>query len=292
MAYYYNKSKVKRYKRKRKSKAKNPKNKYTIYETVTTDLGNESEFKHNQEVIIIDAKDFEEIEEKLQNMDISKTSPGNDQQNTTEPEDQITNQQLQKQLLDMDNNNIKLDQLNQELNYYKSQSLDLNRSLIGLTNTFNLLIDEVITKTRHQYEEIINQQYDLNKRELKSIIKTLNDTHRSNLEAYRNHNKRIRDNIDQEVEDANQQINNANIIKLYFKRKDVNLQVPTNDLNEDPEDLKLIDMVNNDQAIEKALSKPNLSQVDNTLIKQNLDNIPNFEDLAIESSETKKSIDM
>ena len=192
----------------------------------------------------------------------------------------------------MDNNNIKLDQLNQELNYYKSQSLDLNRSLIGLTNTFNLLIDEVITKTRHQYEEIINQQYDLNKRELKSIIKTLNDTHRSNLEAYRNHNKRIRDNIDQEVEDANQQINNANIIKLYFKRKDVNLQVPTNDLNEDPEDLKLIDMVNNDQAIEKALSKPNLSQVDNTLIKQNLDNIPNFEDLAIESSETKKSIDM
>lgn len=292
MAYYYNKSKVKRYKRKRKSKAKNPKNEYTIYETVTTDLGNESEFKHNQEVVIIDAKDFEEIEEKLQNMDISKTSPGNDQQNTTEPEDQITNQQLQKQLLDMDNNNIKLDQLNQELNYYKSQSLDLNRSLIGLTNTFNLLIDEVITKTRHQYEEIINQQYDLNKRELKSIIKTLNDTHRSNLEAYRNHNKRIRDNIDQEVEDANQQINNANIIKLYFKRKDVNLQVPTNDLNEDPEDLKLIDMVNNDKAIEKALSKPNLSQVDNTLIKQNLDNIPNFEDLAIESSETKKAIDM
>lgn len=288
MDYYINNATVKRYKRQRKSKAKNPKQLYTEYETVTLDLGNESEFKHGQKVVVIANEDYDTIMEELKQL--RSQSPQLQEDTKTDPKPKIdnvtndvTNKELQQQLLAMDNDRIKLEKVQRELATYKDMAIDWNGQLLGIETLFNKLIDEVIQATKQHYDVIIDQTMEDNKRALESLLKSIEDIHQANLETYQQHNIGIAGNIANIVEETNQQIRETSTWQMIRHKKEINLQVPTTDLMEPPKDIKNLNVVYNAQVMEKLQSKPNFGNVDIVELKQNLVNVPKLEALKVET---------
>ena len=288
MDYYINNATVKRYKRQRKSKAKNPKQLYTEYETVTLDLGNESEFKHGQKVVVIANEDYDTIMEELKQL--RSQSPQLQEDTKTDPKPKIdnvtndvTNKELQQQLLAMDNDRIKLEKVQRELATYKDMAIDWNGQLLGIETLFNKLIDEVIQATKQHYDVIIDRTMEDNKRALESLLKSIEDIHQDNLETYQQHNIGIAGNIANIVEETNQQIRETSTWQMIRHKKEINLQVPTNDLMEPPKDIKNLNVVYNAQVMEKLQSKPNFGNVDIVELKQNLVNVPKLEALKVET---------
>ena len=292
MEFYTNNGTVKRYKRQRKSKAKNPKQPITEYETVTIDLGNQSEFKHGQQVVIISCEDYATIMEELnakhghghQLQEEAKEDPTPKIDNVT---NDVTNQELHNQLLAMDNDRIKLEAVQRELDTYKSMAIDWNGQLLGMEPIINKLIDEVIQATKTAYDVEIDKVMEDNQKALHGLLANIEDIHRDNMEAYRNYNNAIAEDINQTVEETNEQIRNTSMLQMLRHKKDINLQVPTSDLMQPPGNIKTLALVNNAHVLEKLQSKPNFGNVNIAQLKHDLVNVPKLEELAVKTN-TKK----
>ena len=292
MEFYTNNGTVKRYKRQRKSKAKNPKQPITEYETVTIDLGNQSEFKHGQQVVIISCEDYATIMEELnakhghghQLQEEAKEDPTPKIDNVT---NDVTNQELHNQLLAMDNDRIKLEAVQRELDTYKSMAIDWNGQLLGMEPIINKLIDEVIQATKTAYDVEIDKVMEDNQKALHGLLANIEDIHHDNMEAYRNYNNAIAEDINQTVDETNEQIRNTSMLQMLRHKKDINLQVPTSDLMEPPGNIKTLALVDNAQVLEKLQSKPNFGNVNIAQLKHDLVNVPKLEELAVKTN-TKK----
>ena len=293
MAYYINNATVKRYEKRRESKAKNPKQKYTTTEVVTIDLGKKSEFKHNQNVVIIAREDYEDIMEKLDQKNVqnqqlqedTKTDPTPQKGNGT---NDVTNKELQQQLLAMDNDRIKLEAVQRELSQYQDMAIDWNGQLLGIETVFNKVVDEVVEKTKNAYNVEINRTMEENKKALHSLMATIEKIHQEDLEAYQNHNMVIAGNIDQTVDEANEQIRNTSTWQMIRHKKDINLKVPTTDLMEPPANIKKLTLVNNAEVMEKLQSKPNFGHVNIAELKANLEHVPKLEDMTVKSNSKRE----
>ena len=289
MEFYINNATVKRYQRQRQNKAKT---KYTTYETVTIDLGNKSECKHDQPVVVIAREDYATIMEMLdqkndqnqQHQEDTKVDPTPKNNDVT---NDVTNQELQQQLLGMDNMQIKLDNVQRELDKYKSMAIDWNGQLIGIESIFNALVDEVMEATKQAYNVEIDRTMEENRSALNSLLATIEDMHQDNLEAYHQHNIAVAEDITQTVEDTNEQIRNTSTWQMIRHKKDINLQVPTSNLMKPPANIKKLELVNNAHVLEKLQSKPNFGNVDIAKLKQNLVNVPKLEPLTVKP-DTKK----
>lgn len=288
---YINKGIVKRYKKKRKSKAKNPKQPYTITETVTVDLGNQSEYEHGQEVVIISTEDYEQLQEQLQQLQDQNQQLQEDAIIDPSPNGNVngnvTTNDISKQLISMDNAAIKLEKVQYELDYYKSMAIDWNGALIGIDKNINILVDEVIAATRKEYNKVIDEYHREQTKRLNQLLATIETKYNNDVGQYLEYNKGIAANIDAVVDETNQQIRNTSTIKWLFNKNKINLQVPTSDLMQRPPNIEKLSLVNNTQVLEKLQSKPNIGHVDNMAIKQNLVNVPNLEALAIKSNSKK-----
>lgn len=292
MEFYTNNAAVKRYERQRKSKAKNPKQPYTKYETVTVDLGNQSEFKHGQEVVIISREDYATIMEMLDkkdgqnqhHQDGTKVDPKPKIDNVT---NDVTNQELQQQLLAMDNDRIRLDNVQRELDTYKSMAIDWNGQLIGIETILNALIDEVIQKTKEAYDVVIDQTMEDNQRALHGLLANIEDIHQDNLEVYQQHNIGIAEDIDKTVDETNEQIRNTSTWQMIRHKKDINLQVPTSNLMEAPANIKKLDLLNNAHVLDKLQSRPNFGNVNIAKLKHDLVNVPKLEELTVKTNAKK-----
>lgn len=292
MEFYTNNATVKRYKRQRKSKAKNPKQPITTYETVTLDLGKESEFKHGQNVVVIACEDYAKIMEMLdknidqnqQHQEDTKTDPTPKIDNVT---NDVTNQELQQQLLAMDNDRIKLEAVQRELSQYKDMAIDWNGQLLGMEPIINKLIDEVMQKTKEAYDMEIDKTMEENQQALHSLMATIETIHQEDLEAYHQHNIAIAEDINQTVDETNEQIRNTSTWQMIRHKKDINLKVPTNDLMEAPANIKNLSLVNNAQVLEKLQSKPNFGNIDIARLKRDLVNVPKLEALAVKTNPKK-----
>ena len=295
MEYYINYATVKRYERQRKSRAKNPKTPYTTYETITIDLGNKSEFKHGQQVVVISKEDYANMTHEMEQLksqnqqlqDNAKVDPTQSDAINDDVTNHVTNEDIHQQLLAMDSDHIQLVNVQNELNQYKSMAIDWNGALIGIETGINKLIDEVINATKKQYDIVIDQTMEDNQRALQSLLKTIDDIHRDNLEAYHKNNIAIAGAIDQTVEDANNQIRNTSMWQMIRHKKDINLNVPTSDLMQPPGNIKELDIINNAKVMEKLQSKPNFGNVDIMEIKQNLVNVPRLEELTVKAKPKK-----
>ena len=291
MEYYINYATVKRYERQRKSRAKNPKTPYTTYETITIDLGNKSEFKHGQKVVVISKEDYANMTHEMEQLRSQSQQLQDNAKVDPTPNDDVTNnvtnEDIHQQLLAMDNDHIQLVNVQNELNQYKSMAIDWNGALIGIETVINKLIDEVINATKKQYDIVIDQTMEDNQRALQSLLKTIDDIHRDNLEAYHQNNVAIAGAFDQTVEDANEQIRNTSMWQMIRHKKDINLNVPTSDLMQPPGNIKELDIINNAKVMEKLQSKPNFGNVDIMEIKQNLVNVPRLEELTVKAKPKK-----
>ena len=289
MEFYTNNATVKRYKRQRKSKAKNPKQPITTYETVTLDLGNESEFKHGQNVVVIACEDYATLMEIVnqkhgqnqQHQEDTKTDPTPKIDNVT---NDVTNQELQQQLLAMDNDRIKLEQVQRELATYKDMAIDWNGQLLGMEPVINKLIDEVMEATKKAYDVEIDRVMEENQRALHSLMATVEKVNQDNLEAYHQHNIGIAEDINQTVEETNEQIRKTSTWQMIRHKKDINLQVPTTNLMEPPANIKTLELVNNAHVLEKLQSKPNFGNVNIAELKHDLVNVPKLEELAVKTN--------
>jgi len=290
MEFYTNNATVKRYKRQRKSKAKNPKQPITTYETVTLDLGNESEFKHGQNVVVIACEDYATLMEianqkhgqNQQHQEDTKTDPTPKIDNVT---NDVTNQELQQQLLAMDNDRIKLEQVQRELDKYKSMAIDWNGQLLGIETIFNALVDEVMEATKKAYDVEIDRVMEENQQALHSLMATIEKVNQDNLEAYHQHNIGIAEDITQTVEATNEQIRKTSTWQMIRHKKDINLHVPTTDLMEPPANIKTLELVNNAHVLEKLQSKPNFGNVNIAELKHDLVNVPKLEELAVKTNQ-------
>jgi len=295
MEYYINNATVKRYERQRKSRAKNPKTPYTTYETATINLGNKSEFKHGQKVVVISKEDYAKMTHEMEQLksqchqlqDNAKEDPIKNDAINDDVTNHVTNEEIKQQLLAMDNDHIQLVNVQNELNQYKSMAIDWNGALIGIETGINKLIDEVINATKKQYDIVIDKTMEDNKRALQKLLKTIEDTHHENMEAYQKSNMQIAGNINQLVDDTNNQIRNTSTWQMIRHKKDINLQVPTSDLMQPPGNIKELHLINNAQVIEKLQSKPNFGNVDVMEIKQNLVNVPRLEELTVKTNPKK-----
>ena len=289
MEYYINNATVKRYEKKRKSRAKNPKQPYTTYESVTIELSNKSEFKHGQKVVIISNEDYTKMANELeqlkaqnqQNQAHAKVDP---KPNDATNNGNVTNEDIHQQLLAMDNDHIQLVNVQNELNQYKSMAIDWNGALIGIETAINKLIDEVIKATKDAYDVVIDQTLEDNQRALQSLLKTVNDIHQSNMELYQQHNVGIAGAIDQIVDATNDEIKQTSIWQMIRHKKDINLKVPTSDLMQPPGNIQELNLINNAHVMEKLQTKPNFGEVDITAIKSNLVNVPKLEEMTIRST--------
>ena len=292
MEFYTNNGTVKRYERQRKRTLKDGTQKITEYETVTIDLGNQSEFEHDQQVVIIAREDYATLMEELnakhghghQLQEDTKEDPTPKIDNVT---NDVTNQELQQQLLAMDNDRIRLDNVQRELDTYKSMAIDWNGQLIGIETILNALVDEVIQKTKEAYDVVIDQTMEDNQRALHGLLANIEDIHQDNLEAYQQHNIGIAEDITQTVDEANEQIRNTSTWQMIRHKKDINLQVPTNDLMEAPANIKKLDLLNNAHVLDKLQSRPNFGNVNIANLKHDLVNVPQLEELKVKTN-TKK----
>ena len=292
MPYYINNATVKRYKKRRKSQAKNPKQEYTTTEVVTADLGKQSEFEHGQQVVIIAKEDYESILEELtqkhaQTQQLQEDKTPDPNQTNTDGTNDITNQELHKQLLAMDNDHIKLEAVQRELSTYKDMAIEWNGQLLGIETVLNKLIDEVMERTKQAYDVEIEKTMKDNQKALKSLLANIETINQDNLEAYHNHNVAIAEDINQTVEATNDQIRKTSTLQMIFHKKDINLQVPTSDLMEPPANIKNLLLVDNAEVMEKLQSKPNFGNVNIAKLKANLENVPKLEDMKVKSISKK-----
>ena len=292
MPYYINNATVKRYEKKRKSKAKNPKQAYTTTEVVTIDLGKQSEFKHNQNVVIIAKEDYEDMLEKLDQRNDQTQQHQEDPKPDPQPKigngtNDITNQELHNQLLAMDNDRIKLEAVQRELSQYKDMAIDWNGQLLGIESIFNTLVDEVIDATKEAYDVVIDQTMEENKKALHSLMATIETIHQEDLETYGKHNIAIAGNIAKIVDETNDQIRNTSTWQMIMHKKDINLQVPTSDLMEPPANINKLSLVNNAEVMEKLQSRPNFGNVSIAQLKANLENVPKLEDMKVKTRPKK-----
>lgn len=289
MEFYTNNGTVKRYERQRKRTLKDGTQKITEYETVTIDLGNQSEFEHDQQVVIIAREDYATLMEELnakhghghQLQEDTKEDPTPQNGNVT---NDVTNQELQNQLLAMDNDRIKLEAVQRELSQYKDMAIDWNGQLLGMEPIINKLIDEVMEATKKAYDVEIDRTMKDNQRALHGLLANIEDIHRDNLEAYHKHNIAIAEDIDKTVDETNDQIRNTSTWQMIRHKKDINLHVPTNDLMEAPANIKKLDLINNAQVMEKLQSKPNFGNVNIAELKHDLVNVPKLEELAVKTN--------
>ena len=292
MPYYINNATVKRYKKRRKSQAKNPKQEYTTTEVVTADLGKQSEFEHGQQVVIIAKEDYESILEELtqkhaQTQQLQEDKTPDPNQTNSDGTNDITNQELHKQLLAMDNDHIKLEAVQRELSTYKDMAIEWNGQLLGIETVLNKLIDEVMEQTKQAYDVEIAKTMKDNQKALKSLLANIETINQDNLEAYHNHNVAIAEDINQTVEATNDQIRKTSTLQMIFHKKDINLQVPTSDLMEPPANIKNLLLVDNAEVMEKLQSKPNFGNVNIAKLKANLENVPKLEDMKVKSISKK-----
>ncbi len=286
MEYYTNNGTVKRYERQRKRTLKDGTQKITEYETVTIDLGNQSEFEHGQKVVIIANEDYATLMEELNQLRI-KTQQLQETPKSDNVTNDVTNQELQNQLLAMDNDRIKLEAVQRELSQYKDMAIDWNGQLLEMEPVINALIDEVMEATKKAYDVEIDKTMEENQRALQSLLATIKDIHQENLETYHQHNIAIAGNIDKTVDETNDQLRNTPTWQMIRNKKKINLEVPTSDLMEPPANIKKLDLINNAQVMEKLQSKPNFGNVNIADLKRNLVNVPQLEELAVKTK-TKK----
>ena len=289
MEFYTNNGTVKRYERQRKRTLKDGTQKITEYETVTIDLGNQSEFEHGQQVVIIANEDYATLMEELKQLrtqnqqlqEVTKTDPPQNIDNVT---NDVTNQELQNQLLAMDNDRIKLEQVQRELSTYKDMAIEWNGQLIGLEPVINKLIDEVMQKTKEAYDVEIDKTMKENQKALRSLLKTIEEVHQENLETYHQHNIAIAEDIDGVVTATNDEIRNTSTWHMIRHKKDINLHVPTSDLMEAPANIKKLVLSDNAHVMDKLQSRQNFGIVNTARLKHDLVNVPQLETLTVKTN--------
>lgn len=247
---YYNKAKVKRYKRKVKSKTKNNKEQFRIVETVNIGLSKSSEFEDMEEVTIIKTNDFNKIleyETELKNKDKEISILKNEL-------NKLSNVHVQNNT----KNDNKLFELLEIIN-------NRNELILKSEKTINRGIDDLLKEISIQQNKLNNKQYEESKNKLRKSFNTYLISIEDILfnEINENLNKKIKD------------MNRIDLLKSLFSKK-INLNISKDDLiNSTEKDNKMnnfsIDMIINNSLIKQ--NDVNFLELKNRFINYDLNEL-------------------
>lgn len=261
---YYEQAFIKRYKKQSKYKNKNNEIiKKEIEQVTTKGIKKSSKFKDNQAIIIMDLKEFQNLENELNNL-------------------REQNNKLNNEL----NNNLN-NVLNNKDNKSQNKLIELleiinnrNELLINANEQFNLIIDNIINELTSQFINLIQEQNQENKKQLELLINNANGIYETNNIINVNA-------INKELELINNEFNNIGFFKLYRKRKDINIK------------LDCLEKIQEQKNIFKDLENINFMLDPNLInglnigaIKENAKNNINFLDLYIKFDSNKRFIDL
>lgn len=254
---YYELAYIKRYKKQSKYKNKDNKIIKREIETVQTKgLKKTSKFKDNQEIVIIDKKEFQEMEQQLKELH------------------ETNNKLLTNDLNQMQTNNNKM-----EFKLIELMEIVNNRNelLFNANEQFNNIIDAIIKELSQEYN---NLMLDVNKKNKKALELYLND-------LLNNSNKELINNINLELDNINNEFNNIGFLELFRKRKKINIKLEC--LEQLPENNNI---VVSGGSIENIFNTPNFFNIDVSRIKANAKNNIDFSKLYINFSNENNLIDL
>lgn len=192
---YYEIAYIRRYQKQASYKNKNNETIKRDIETVEArGIKKTSKFKDNQEIILIDKKEFETMQRQLKELQ------------------ETNNKLLASDLNQMQSNNNKM-----ELKLIELMEVVNNRNelLFNVNEQFNNIVDAVIKELNQAY---INLMIDVNKENKKQLELYINDL------LDNSHNEFI-NNVNSELDNINNEFNNIGFLELFRKRNKINIKL-------------------------------------------------------------------
>ena len=152
-----------------------------------------------------------------------------------------------------------------------------NELLLNANDNLNYVIDNIIKELRQQFINLINDNSKENKKNLETFLKSVFDNANDNQILLKNEVSRI----EQELNEANEQINNLSWWQLLRKRKQININIDLSNLKELQGNLINYNGLDINIASDKILTEPNFNNLDFMEIKGNAKNKIDFQKLYI-----------
>lgn len=241
----------------------------TIESVEVRGIKKSSKFKDNQEVIILTKEDFNTLNNELETL-------------------KENNNKLIQELNANDVNiNHETTQLYDKLFNLMEVVNNRNELLINANDSLNYMLDTFINELQSEYINLIEANNKEIKARLeifiKSIVNNANDTQKQQTSLI---NSEI-DNINNELKEANKQLNNMSILQFIRKRKQININIDMDNLKDVPSHNINYNDLNYNIAIDNIFSVPNFNNMDHARIKENSKNEINFKDLYIKLDSEK-----
>ena len=223
-------------------------------------LNKKSKFKDKQDIIILSVEDFNSLNNELETLKANNEKLINDL-NNNEYKPAHETSQLYDKLFDL------MEVINNR-----------NELLINANDNLNIMIDVIINELQDQYINLINANVKENKQALETLIKSIVNNANAGNEWQRDLINKELDNIENELSEANQQLNNMSILQFIRKRKQININIDLSNLRDVSKDLiNESDLI----AIDNIFTIPDFNNVNPVSIKENAKKRINFNSLYI-----------
>ena len=261
---YYEQAYIRHYER------NNKKEKRKIKTVEVRGIKTNSKFKDNEQIILISRNEFNQMQENQQ-QEINKLQNEINQL-------QETNKELTNELNQNDNNkNHETNQLYFKLIALMEMINNRNELLLNANDNLNYVIDNIIKELRQQFINLINDNGKENKKNLETFLKSVFDNANDNQIILKNDVSRI----EQELNEANEQINNLSWWQLLRKRKQIKIDIDLTNLKELQGNLINYNGLDINIASDNILTEPNFNNLDLMEIKGNAKNKIDFQNLYI-----------
>ena len=260
---HYEKAYIRHYKR------NDNKNNRVIKSVEVRGIKNNTKFKDKQEIIIISNNDFNQLNNEIKEL---KETNNNLMQELTN-KDHTTNHDnilLYNKLLEL------MEIINNR-----------NELLLNANDSLNIMIDAIINDMENEYNNIINANNKEIKQRLETFIKSIVNNANDSQKQQNNLIASEINIIENELKEANKQLNNMSILDFIRKRKQININLDLSKLKEMPTEAINYNDLNFNIASDNILIWPDVKKLDHKKIKENSKKAINFNDLYIKLDSEK-----
>lgn len=254
---YHEKAYIRHYKR------NDNKNNRIIKSVEVRGIKNNTRFKDKENIILISETEFNNLNNEIKELKETNNNLINELNNTDNIKSH-DNLKLYNKLLDLmeiiNNRNELLLNANDNLNNI------LDAIIKDIETEFNNIIDANNTEIKKRIETFI-----------KSVVNKANETQTNNNNLIASEIKEL----ENELTEANTQLNNMSILEFIRKRKQINIKLDFDKLKDAPTDAINYNDLNVNVASNEIFINPDFKKLDHVKIKENGKKAINFNDLYI-----------
>lgn len=261
---YHEKAYIRHYKR------NDNKNNRIIKSVEVRGIKNNTKFKDKENIILISETEFNNLNKEIKELKETNNNLINELNNTDNIKSH-DNLKLYNKLLEL------MEIINNR-----------NELLLNVNDNLNNVIDAIINDIETEYNIII----DANNKEIKtrletfikSVINKANETQTNNNNLIASEIKELENNL----KEANKQLNNMSIFEFLRKRKQINIKLDFDKLKDTPKDNSInYNDLNLNVASNEIFINPDFKKLDHVKIKENNKKEINFNDLYIKIDHEK-----